>query len=64
MVETPALMYIERRKGNKKLSLTNGQTRQGKFIRASRPVDKFVKAFLAKYQGLFQKALQLFKKVL
>ena len=34
------------------------------FTCASRRVDKFVKEFLSKHQGLFQKALHLFKKVL
>jgi hypothetical protein len=57
-------MYIERGKRNKKLSLTNGEMRQGTFIRAPRPVDKFVKEFLSKHQEVFQKVLHLFKKVL
>ena len=31
---------------------------------ASRPVSKFVKEFSSKHQGLFQKVLHLFEKVL
>ena len=44
--------------------LTNRQTRQGRFFNAPRRIHEFVKAFSSKHQGLFQKALHLFEKVL
>ena len=40
------------------------KTRLDAHANVSRRVDKFVKEFLSKHQGLFQKALHLFKKVL
>jgi hypothetical protein len=44
--------------------LTNFQTRQGRFFNAPRRIHEFVKEFSSKHQGLFQKALHLFEKVL
>ena len=44
--------------------LTNMQTRQGKFINASRRIHELIKEFSRKHQRLFQKVLHLFKKVL
>ncbi len=40
------------------------KTRLDELANASRRVDKFVKEFLSKHQGLFQKVLHLFEKVL
>ena len=44
--------------------LNDKKTRLDAHADASRRVDKFVKEFLSKHQGLFQKVLHLFKKVL
>ena len=44
--------------------LTNIQMRQGRFFNAPRRIHEFVKEFTSKHQGLFQKALHLFEKVL
>ena len=38
--------------------------RLNEFTNASRPTDKFIKEFSSKDEGLFQKVLHLFKKVL
>ena len=44
--------------------LTNRQMRQGRFFNAPRRIHEFVKEFSSKHQGLFQKVLHLFEKVL
>ena len=44
--------------------LTNMQARQGRFFNAPRQTHEFLKEFSSKHQGLFQKALHLFEKVL
>ena len=44
--------------------LTNIQMRQGRFFNAPRRIHEFVKEFSPTHQGLFQKPLHLFKKVL
>ena len=44
--------------------LTNIQTRQGRLFNAPRRIHEFVKEFSSKHQGLFQKVLHLFEKVL
>ena len=44
--------------------LTNMQARQGRFFNAPRRIHEFVKEFSSKHQGLFQKVLHLFEKVL
>jgi hypothetical protein len=42
----------------------DAKTRLNALVNVSRRIDKFVKEFLSKHQGLFQKVLHLFKKVL
>ena len=42
----------------------DAKTRLDAHANVSRRIDKFVKEFLSKHQGLFQKVLHLFKKVL
>ena len=44
--------------------LTNRQMRQGRFFNAPRRIHEFAKEFSSKHQGLFQKVLHLFEKVL
>ena len=44
--------------------LTNIQMRQGRLFNAPRRTHEFVKEFSSKHQGLFQKVLHLFEKVL
>ena len=44
--------------------LTNIQMRQGRLFNAPRRIHEFVKEFSSKHQGLFQKVLHLFEKVL
>ena len=44
--------------------LTNIQMRQGRFFNAPRRIHEFLKEFSSKHQGLFQKVLHLFEKVL
>ena len=44
--------------------LTNRQTRQGRLFNAPKRIHEFVKEFSSKHQGLFQKVLHLFEKVL
>ena len=45
-------------------ALTNFQKRQGRLFNAPRRTHEFVKEFSSKHQGLFQKVLHLFEKVL
>ena len=44
--------------------LTNRMMRQGRLFNAPRRTHEFVKEFSSKHQGLFQKVLHLFEKVL
>ena len=44
--------------------LTNRTMRQGRLFNAPRRIHEFVKEFSSKHQGLFQKVLHLFEKVL
>ena len=44
--------------------LTNRMMRQGRLFNAPRRIHEFVKEFSSKHQGLFQKVLHLFEKVL